>query len=507
MTPDQVSNKEITGGPDLKTENDMKLNEIISDNNIDWNYPDLKRLTDREAKMANKERNELLKSISKGIEYSFMQSKIKIGKLSPGCLICGQGYWSCMYINVSCTASCFYCPQDRRINKGPSRTETGIIFDKPKDYVDYLEKFNFKGVGFAGGEPFLVFEKLSAYIKEIRERFGKKFYLWLYTNGDLVDKNKLIRLKESGLDEIRFNISARNYNLSCAELAVNIINTVTVEIPAIPEDYVIVKRCLKKMQEIGVKHLNIHQLKTTPWNYKNFSNRNYTFLKQNEMPILESEMTVLKLLRTALDDKISLPINYCSCAYKDKSQIKCKSERFVGLVRENFDEITSRGYIRRLSIQDSPARVKQIVRIIKRSNCGRDLWALNDSGTEIFLRGSLIKYIDLYKYNLVIRYFTVQLRDTLSPGEKGMKIVLNSNKKVFLVKELVKQQKGLSAVAMRSLQKLFLQNMKERPVLSHFYREYNLKTMGSLNNMKKEKALLMGLKTWERSETGLPELF
>ena len=71
------------------------------------------------------------------------------------------------------------------------------MFDNAEDYVDYLEKFKFKGVGFSGGEPFLQYEKVLTYIRKIRERLGKGIYIWLYTNGDLVDKNKLNALKDS----------------------------------------------------------------------------------------------------------------------------------------------------------------------------------------------------------------------------------------------------------------------------------------------------------------------
>lgn len=63
----------------------------------------------------------------------------------------------------------------------------------------------------------------------------------MYTNGYLIDKNKLITLKEAGLNEMRFNIAARHYDLKAVKMAADIIDTVTVEIPAVPEDYEILK--------------------------------------------------------------------------------------------------------------------------------------------------------------------------------------------------------------------------------------------------------------------------
>ncbi|MFH1640881.1 MAG: radical SAM protein, partial [Candidatus Omnitrophota bacterium] len=213
-----------------------KLNRTNVKKEIGWVYDDLKWLTGKELKSANNERDALLKSLSKEASFSFMQSKIHIGELSPGCLMCATGHWSCLYINGLCTANCFYCRQDRKIREERLPKEE-IYFDNPEYYIAYAEKLNFKGIGFSGGETLLVFDKLLRYIEKIRERFGKSMYLWIYTNGNLATKDKLKRLKKSGLDEIRFNISANDYDLRPAELAVGIMNTVTVEIPSIPEDY------------------------------------------------------------------------------------------------------------------------------------------------------------------------------------------------------------------------------------------------------------------------------
>lgn len=483
-----------------------ELSKRLVQQQIGWVYPDFKWLTEKETILANRKRNELLKSLSNKINYSFIQNKLHIGKLSPGCLICGQGDWSCMFINGLCTRHCFYCPQDRKIKQERPPTE-GVIFDNPEDYVDYLEKFNFKGVGFSGGETFLVFEKLLTYFKKIRKRFGKEVYLWIYTNGDLVDKGKLRKLKEAGLDEIRFNISARGYDLRPVELAINIIPTVTIEIPVIPEDYETVKQCLPKMQKMGVKYLNLHQLVATQHNYKNYIKRTYTFLHQPNIPIFESEMAALELIRYALDNQISLPINYCSGVYKDRLQGKGKRERIAPLVKEGIEEITNSGFLRSLSIQDSPTNLKKIIQFLKKRGHPGNLWSLNNTKTEIFIHGSLLKHLNFSKYNLIINYFLPLLKAGPHSNETGKEIRLNSNQKVFLKKELVAQQKGLSAIAIQSFRKLFIEKSNDREVLNYFYRNYNLKTKESLNEMKKEIGLLMALKMWEQLEAGFQEIY
>ena len=332
--------------------------------NIRLPYHELKWLSEEESKQANRERDKLLKSLSDKANYGFKQSKIYSGELSPGCSSCGKGKWSCLYINRLCTADCFFCLEDRKVKKERPPETDGIRFDNPDDYVDYLAKFGFKGVGFSGGECLLVFDMLLSYLKKIRQRLGKKIYAWIYTNGDLVDEDKLIKLKRAGLDEIRFNISARNYDLQPVELATKFINAVAIEIPAIPEDYEVLKKSLSKMQKIGINYLNIHQLVTSKHNYRNYINRNYTFLHQPWIPIFESEMIALKLIKYVLDNNIRLSINYCSQAYKKRFQGRGHRNRAAAFAGEDFEGVTDSGYIRRLTIRDSLANLKNFAMIV-----------------------------------------------------------------------------------------------------------------------------------------------
>jgi pyruvate formate-lyase activating enzyme-like uncharacterized protein len=474
--------------------------------NIGWIYPDLKWLAEKEARLANKERDNLLKSLSKEASYSFMQSKIHIGKLSPGCLICAEGYWSCMFINSLCTRHCFYCPQNRKIKK-ERRPYEEIYFNSPKHYVVYLGKFNFKGVGFSGGETLLAIEKLLTYIEKIRERFGKAMYLWIYTNGSLVNKDKLRRLKKAGLDEIRFNISANDYNFRPLELAANIMNTVTVEVPSIPEDYEIMKKSLARMQKTGVKYLNIHQLFATRYNYKNFIDRGYTFLHDPNISIFESEISALKLIRYALDKKISLPINYCSSIYKNRFQDKGNRARKAYLIKKDFEELTSSRYIRSLSIQNSLTNIKKIIKILFRKKCQPDLWSLNDTKSEIFIHGSLLKYIDFNKHGLIIRYFKSKLRTTLLFNEVGNEVKLDSNDKIFIKKELVAEQKISNRLTIKSFQKIFIEGLSWGEASKYLYKNFELKDKEDLNKLKKETELLLALDKWENLEVGFPEVY
>lgn len=471
-------------------------------------YTDLKWLGTNEVQLIDKSRKTLLQSLAGSIKYSFSQNKLHTGKLSRGCLICGRGYWSCMYINRLCTANCFYCAQNRKIKKERlPRTEGKIVFANPKDYAVYLKQFGFKGVGFSGGEPFLVFEKLLTYIKEINKKLGNDFYIWVYTNGDLVTKDKLKALKEAGLDEIRFDISARGYKLHSVELAAPIIDTVTVEIPCIPEDYEILKKCLIKMQKIGVKHLNVHQLHATGNNYKNFANRNYTFLHQKLIPVLGSEMTALKLLRHALDKRINLPINYCSCAYKLRLQGKGKRERFAPFIKKDFEDLTESGYIRRLAIKGPPAKIKKIINIFRINKHDSGNFKVNKNKTVILFSSFFLRYINLDAFDLAVKYFEPEIDISNNPGKNVKEIKLSSRKNFFIIKKPVFQWEGLSSTAKRNFQKLFSEGMNQEKNLTSFFKNYNLDKKGDLRKLKREMRNLIKVGELERLKRGLHEIY
>lgn len=474
---------------------------------IGWAYYEMKWPSQTDVKKANDERNQLLRSISGRVKSSFLGNKIGPGSLSPGCMTCGQGTWSCLFIGSKCTASCFYCPQDRKKKNNEPPVESGLLFENPDDYVDYLEKFKFKGVGFSGGEPLLQYKKILTYIRKIRKRLGEEVYIWVYTNGDLVDKNKLNSLKKAGLNEIRFDIAARKYDLKAVEMAVGIIDRVTIEIPAIPEDYEIVKKCFSKIEAIGVSHLNLHQLHASPHCYRKFISRGYTFLHQSDTPVLESEMTALRLIKYSLDNKIGLPINYCSTIYKNRFQKKAYRERLRPFVKEKYEGVTESGFIRRISVQDTAVNIKKIEKIFKDNKCDKNLWFFKKS-EEMFFHDSLLKHIDFNKYKLIIDYFVPQMtgfRD--EDAENSREIVLNNNRNIYVERKLACQMIIKDSATAKSFQELFIEKKKATDVLKKYYRNYKLKTKADIDDMMNEKDRLDYLKTWEFIGSGLSEIY
>lgn len=272
-----------------------------------------------------------------------------INGLSPGCRSCIEGKWSCLYINGLCTRDCSFCPQDKISGKERLPVADDITFSSSDEYISYLRKFDFEGIGFSGGEPFLVFDLLLEHIRKIRKNFGSRHHIWVYTNGDLVTAHRLELLKKAGLDEIRFDISARGYDLAPVELAAKHIGTVTIEVPALADGVMFIKKNLKRFEEIGVKYLNLHQIIINKSNHARMVGEGKTDSEAIKSVTLGSEQAAFEIMDHAIRIKSNLGINYCSSRFKDQFQAQATRRRYAPFVRKGLDKITPTGFIRRLS--------------------------------------------------------------------------------------------------------------------------------------------------------------
>jgi len=388
-----------------------------------------------EADKSTREREKIIESLLATVQFGFLNTKLFTHSLSPGCQLCGRGTWSCLFINDICNTRCFYCPTAQP-SKGEPTTHR-IRLPNPNDYLDYIEKFKFTGVSISGGEPFLTFDRTVRFVSNIKRRFGNDVYLWLYTNGLAVTRDKLKVLTDAGLDEIRFNISASNYELDRVKQAIGLVEIVTVEIPAIPEDYELLKLIITKLEEIGVKFLNLHQLRCTPYNCDNLIRRGYTFVHGPKVTVVESELTALRVLQHVSEHKIGLPVNYCSFAYKNRFQTASYRQRFAPFVCKPFEDITAAGAIRRMSIKGQPEHVDYAMKQLGENNCSPNSCYFERGKCRLTLPQSLWNYLDISKFSLFLNYYVPQLTLVPSYQYSFEKVYLNPRKTLLIEKKTV----------------------------------------------------------------------
>lgn len=451
------------------------------------------QVTDDMVNEANTAREVLLDSLhSENLKFGSGGTKIFNGELSPGCETCAEGMVSFFYINGLCTSNCFFCPQNRAMEYERSPVSAKITFNDPDIYVEYLQKCGMKGVGFTGGEPLLVLEKLLLFIKRIKKQFDRSIYTWIYTNGDLIDEQKLKELRNAGLDEIRFNLSARDYDIRPVCLARRFFDTVTVEIPAIPEDFDILQKVLPKMAEAGVKYLNLHNLGVSQYNFEKMSSRNYLIVPSlDHMPVVfESEMTALRLLKYAAEKHFEVSLNYCSQIFKQRYQTWGMRKQVANAIRADHEKTSGSGYITRLSVKDSKENLDKTISTFEQNGFRSSLWQTEHNNSYLFFHPDLIDLIHSTNNNLSLQYLEALVLTDFQRDENDFQKVgyihAGADTKLVIGLKLVGKAENVNSG--------FVKTLLAKPIVQ------------SGNSLSKESQTLKKLDSFERIEEGLPKL-
>ncbi|MFQ5611370.1 MAG: 4Fe-4S cluster-binding domain-containing protein [Anaerolineae bacterium] len=267
---------------------------------------------------------------------------VYLGQLSPGCRACKQGTWDCVFTTMRCNLNCNFCCSPQAIAKDFAGSAFG---SSPEQIIENHSKTTISGISFSGGEPFIDKPKLFNWIGQFREYAPQK-YLWLYTNGVLINRTDLQRLQALGIDEIRFNLAATGYNnsrvLKNLECAAQFIPNVTVEIPAIPEHAQKVLASLEVWTSLGVKYLNLHELI-----YEDGTNA--ASMPGPRCPLIlgdghrtevnpKSRFLSLAVMQKVQDDHLPLSVNDCSMQSKIR-QLRGRRRSLVPLLKEPYEKL------------------------------------------------------------------------------------------------------------------------------------------------------------------------
>ncbi|MDP3542218.1 MAG: radical SAM protein [Elusimicrobiota bacterium] len=254
-----------------------------------------------------------------GVKGDFESMTLYTRRLPPGCASCLEGQGSNLYVTGLCTRDCFFC-----FNQKPRKDETvvhGIPIDDPREAVEIISRYGLRSVGLSGGEPLLRPERVLALLAELKAMPDPP-RVDLYTNGDLATDELLRRLRDAGLDAIRFDLAARDYDAEPARRALKMFDEVAVEIPVVPEDREKLERMVLELDEAGVPFLNIHELFLCAENRDRVVADGQVPLKSDAAhllwrPTAESGLAALDLLLFALERTKTLSVYYCSCGTQE----------------------------------------------------------------------------------------------------------------------------------------------------------------------------------------------
>lgn len=386
-------------------------------------YPSLNFPAEPELDQARQQRAQLLTHLSRQVEFGCGGTKLDMRGLAPGCRICTEGSWSCLFISGRCNCDCFYCPTSQ-LQLGLPATNS-VEFRHPDDYVAYLERFGFTGASISGGEPLLTPQRTLAFVRAIKRHFGERMHLWLYTNGTLLTDELAAQLRDAGLDEIRFDIGATDYNLNALNRARGIFPTLTVEIPAIPAEVPRLKNLLCQLQDRGVQHLNLHQLRLTPHNLPKLQQRELRYLHGDKVTVLDSELAALEILRYTIDGGIDLPVNYCSFVYKNRFQAEAARKRNAPLLVKSCESLSESGFIRSLTLCGEKTAIDRQLETFVREGINPEFFKLERKGERLCVHPALWPRITLNDLTLSIAYAGARQLSRLSYRNPFVSVALS----------------------------------------------------------------------------------
>jgi pyruvate formate-lyase activating enzyme-like uncharacterized protein len=312
-----------------------------------------------------------------------------------------------------------------------------VTFARPADYAAYLAHFGFRGTSFSGGEPLLTPALTLRFLQAVNRSKHRPQHLWMYTNGTLLTAELVKRLGDAGLDEIRFDLSAVDYDLRNLRLAVGTIPAVTVEIPAIPEDFQRLTELLPRWKEAGVDYLNLHQLRLTPFNRDRLAKRNYTYLHGEKVTVLESELTALALMQSVVDRGIGLPVNYCAVVFQQRFQQAAARRNSARLMVKPHESVTESGYIRSLFLSGDPEALSRQAHRLREDGVDGQFWTIDSRRSRLFFHPTVWDRMAPAGLDLAVGYAEASLCPQLSYHRTFKEIRVSAEKTLFIEKQPV----------------------------------------------------------------------
>ncbi|MDE2290663.1 MAG: radical SAM protein [Elusimicrobia bacterium] len=265
-----------------------------------------------------------------GIKGSVERRTLYTRRLPPGCRGCLAGKGSNAFVTGLCTRDCFFC-----FNQKPRTDELvvhGIPVDEPEQAADIVRRYRLRSIGVSGGEPTLRPERLLRLVRVLRS-LPERVRVDLYTNGDRLDEELLRELKDAGVDGLRFNVVAREFDLEPVGRALQVFEETAVEVPVVPELMPELKGMVLALDALGVPFLNIHELFACRENAGRVAAEGYASAGEEGgalqwEPVAAADAAALELLLYGLERARRLSVYYCSCRTQE--------------------DISSRGLMRRL---------------------------------------------------------------------------------------------------------------------------------------------------------------
>jgi len=279
-----------------------------------------------------------------------------LGNLSRGCSQCVKGEKTVLYITGLCPRNCFYCPlSEQKKNKDVMYANERKV-KSIKEIIQEIKLNSSKGVGITGGDPLLSFNRTLRTIKSLKIEFPK-FHIHLYTSLNLLDENKIKKLNEAGLDEIRLHPDLYDKSLwDKIKIIRKFRGKKGIEIPVIPG-------CTSKIKELVLLYeeyidfLNLNEFEYSDSNDIELHNRGFYCRSKETYAIKGSREAAIQLLKWIEDNEINMRAHFCTAKLKDAIQISNRLKKRAKNVALPLDVVDEDGILIRGVIRSSDRKL------------------------------------------------------------------------------------------------------------------------------------------------------
>lgn len=307
------------------------------------------------------------------------------GQPPLGCRYCDRGAKMVLYITGICRQECYYCPLSEE-KKGKD-----VIFANERrisgpewlyQVIDEARRMNALGTGITGGDPMVVPERTEQVVRKLKEVFGRKHHIHLYTTGPF-DDSLLARIRDAGLDEIRFHPPIETWSLfrylgegskkgdpgqaltyhALMEKAVESGLSTGLEIPAVIDEKgkgTENGRGLSILVDYGIRmgfdFININELEASHTNMEEFAEKGFE-LVGDSMAVRGSRELAGKVMRDMRKVRpgSGTVLHFCSSVYKDSIQLRHRLKRMARNIKAPYDIMTEDGtFLRGVIITEDP---------------------------------------------------------------------------------------------------------------------------------------------------------
>jgi len=290
-----------------------------------------------------------------------------------GCRYCDRGAKMVLYITGICRQECFYCPLSEK-KKGKDVIYANERLVEGRSRIDQIigeaKKMRALGTGITGGDPMVVPDRTIETIIRLKEMFGKNHHIHLYTTGPF-DPDLLDRVKEVGLDEIRFHPPIHTWSMfrflgngaeggdgeparPYHDLIMKAVETGLVtglEIPAVIDEKDMEGKNSAGLFDLvdyavrqGLSFVNINELEASHTNMGIFREKGYE-LVGDSMAVKGSRelaLSVISEMRERYPDT-STVLHLCTSVYKDSVQLRNRLKRMARNLKRPFEVVTDDG--------------------------------------------------------------------------------------------------------------------------------------------------------------------